>query len=198
MINVINFLKILLILLCIPKYGNYQTYYDCAYTIFRYYEYYQTLLPEKIKKIFESFFDSLEICLCDILKKYIKIIDNNIYNLEIDKEISIVERNSKKEKEIKEAILESESLKDYINNLLNLNYPSPDKVLIILYNDLDSSLSNYIMSNISKEFLPDFKQKINKLIKRYTVFYVFLMVKGYFMKLFNYIHKQEVRKTKSS
>ena len=54
MLHILNYLKIFLILLRIPKLGNLESFYDMVYTMYRHYQYNMDTLPKEIRNYIES------------------------------------------------------------------------------------------------------------------------------------------------
>ena len=54
MLHILNYLKIFLILLRIPKLGNLESFYDMVYTMYRHYQYNMDTLPKEIRDYIES------------------------------------------------------------------------------------------------------------------------------------------------
>lgn len=163
---VLNFLKTFAILLNIPKQGNLRSFYDCVYTIYEFWKYNEEKLPDRISTIIEQFYDSTYYKLIKILTKYKNEVEIKINELELEKEYCVISKTDSTL--LINQITKYKSLLTSVNTLLELAFPNIEKILVILYNDLDDELSEQIMKNLFKESGPELVKEINSIYKEYS------------------------------
>ena len=86
MLHILNYLKIFLILLRIPKLGNLESFYDMVYTMYRHYQYNMDTLPKEIRNYIESLSHILHNVCIKSLKNSKKKLLNRIEDLKLKKE----------------------------------------------------------------------------------------------------------------
>lgn len=163
---VLNFLKTFAILLNIPKQGNLRSFYDCVYTIYEFWKYNEEKLPDKISTIIEQFYDNTYYRLIKILTKYRNEVEIKINELELEKEYCVISKTDSTL--LINQITKYKSLLTSVNTLLDLAFPNIEKILVILYNDLDDELSEQIMKNLFRESGPELVKEINSIYKEYS------------------------------
>lgn len=180
---VLNFLQIFVILLNIPKKDDLRSFYDCIYTVYKTWKYHEDKLPDKLRIVIERFFDDIYYKLIKILKKFKMNIEININDLSLEKEYCVISKADpiiiSKKIEYQKSLLTS------INELLDLEFPTTEKILVILYNDLDADLSVEIMENLFIDIAPELKKQIKNIYREYKAKNILFNIKKYIKDLFN-------------
>lgn len=181
MSHILNYLKIFLILLKIPKLGNLESFYNMVYTMYRHYQYNMDILPKEIRDYIESLSYRLHNICIRSLKKSKRNLQLKIEDLKLEKESYLsYDRNSTRcENEI-------EKIKQTIRNLDSLanttrGYSELERVLVILYNDVDTSISYSLMKNILSE-IPSVEIEISDLLRRYKRKNIWFIIKNKLFK----------------
>ena len=179
MLNCLNYLKIFLILLRIPKLGNLESFYDMVYTMYRHYQYNMDTLPKEIRDYIESLSHILHnVCIKNSKKK----LRNRIEDLKLEKEAyPSYDRNSTR------CNNEIERIKETIRSLDSLvnttrGYSELERVLVILYNDIDTSISYSLMKSILSE-IPFVEGEVNQLLLRYKRKNIWFTIKNKFKRI---------------
>lgn len=165
--SILQFIEFFAILINIPKQGNLRSFYDCVYLVYDYWKYNMESLPSEINTVIENFFDTTYYTLLKILKKFKLEVEIKIKDLELEKEYCVI--NMTDSTFILKQIEKNKSLLTSINTLLDLAFPTTEKILVILYNDLDAELSEQIMKNLFIKSGPDLVKELRKLHKEYSV-----------------------------
>ena len=166
MSHILNYLKIFLILLRIPKLGNLESFYDMVYTMYRHYQYNMDTLPKEIRDYIESLSHILHNTCITSLKISKKRLQSKIEDLKLEKEAyPSYDRNPTR------CNNEIERIKETIRSLDSLvnttrGYSELERVLVILYNDIDVSISYSLMKSILSE-IPFVEGEVNQLLRRY-------------------------------
>lgn len=188
---VLNFIRNFVIILNIPKQDNLQSYYDCIYTVYEVWKYNEDKLPKRIRILIERFFDSTYYNLIKILKKFRNNIEIEINDLLLEKEYCVISKINPIS--IYKKIEYRKSLLTNIDILLDLKFPTTEKILVILYNDLDADLSDYIMKNLFIDIAPVMRKKIKNIYREYMVMYCVVYIKNKIQELITYIMSKSNR-----
>lgn len=185
MLHILNYLKIFMILLKIPKLGNLESFYDMVYTMYRHYQYNMDILPKEIRDYIKSLSHRLHTVCIRSLKQSRQRLQEKVSQLELEKEAyPSYDRNyTRLQNEI-------EKTKETIRNLTCLvnttkGYSELDRVFVILYNNIDTSISYSLMQNILSE-IPSVELEFDKLIRKYSIKNIWFTIKN---KLFRRILK---------
>lgn len=182
MAHILNYLKIFMILLRIPKLGNLESFYDMAYTMYRHYQYNMDILPKEIRGYIESLSHRLHSICIKSLKNSKRNLQSRIDDLKLEKEgYPSYDRNSTRLQN------EIEKTKQTIRNLDSLvnttrGYSELERVLVILYNDIDTSISYALMKNILSE-IPFVEGEVNQLLRRYKRKNIWFNIKNKFKRI---------------
>lgn len=182
MLHILNYLKIFLILLRIPKLGSLESFYDMAYTMYRHYQYNMDTLPKEIRDYIESLSHRLHSICVKSLKKSKRNLQSKIEDLKLEKESYLsYDRNSTRvNNEIEKAKQTIRSLDSLVN--ITRGYSELERVLVILYNDIDTSISYSLMKNILSE-IPSVEIEINDLLRRYKRKNIWFIIKNKFKRI---------------
>ena len=182
MLHILNYLKIFLILLRIPKLGNLESFYDMVYTMYRHYQYNMDTLPKEIRDYIESLSHRLHSICIKSLKNSKKKFLNRIEDIKLEKEAyPSYDRNSTR------CNNEIERIKETIRSLDSLvnttrGYSELERVLIILYNNIDTSISYSLMKSILSE-IPFVEGEVNQLLRRYKRKNIWFNIKNKFKRI---------------
>lgn len=182
---VLNFIRNFVILLNIPKQDNLRSYYDCIYTIYEVWKYNEDKLPDKLRILLERLFDSVYYKLIKILKRFRNNIEIEINDLQLEKEYCVISKMDPIL--ISKRIEYQKSLLTNINKLLDLEFPTTEKILVILYNDLDADLSDYIMKNLFTDIAPKLKKEIKDIYREYMIKYYLVYIKNKIQEIVSYL-----------
>lgn len=177
MAHILNYLKIFMILLRIPKLGNLESYYDMVYTMYRHYQYNMDILPKEIRDYIESLSHRLHSVCIKSLKKSKRNLQSRIEDLKLEKESYLsYDRNSTRlNNEIEKTKQTIRSLDSLVNT--TRGYSELERVLVILYNDIDTSISYSLMQNILSE-IPSVEEEVNKMIRKYSIKNIWFIIKN--------------------
>lgn len=180
--NILNYLKIFMILLKIPKLGNLESFYDMVYTIYRHYQYNMDILPKEIRDYIESLLHMIHNVCITSLKISKKKLRNRIEDLKLEKEAyPSYDRNSTRiDNEIEKAKQTIRNLDSLVNT--TRGYSELERVLVILYNDIDTSISYSLMKNILTE-IPLVEGEVNQLLRRYKRKNIWFNIKNKFKRI---------------
>lgn len=181
-LHILNYLKIFLILLRIPKLGNLESFYDMVYTMYRHYQYNMDTLPKEIRDYIESLSHILHNVCIKSLKNSKKKLRNRIEDLKLEKEAyPSYDRNytrcNNEIERIKETIRSLDSL---VNT--TRGYSELERVLVILYNNIDTSISYSLMKSILSE-IPFVEGEVNQLLLRYKRKNIWFTIKNKFKRI---------------
>lgn len=183
-----SFLKVLRLLLNIPKPDDLESLYDAVYTVYQQYDYNKDHLPVKIKSMILSFSDRIYTACMRILKHYKADLEDQLQDLLVEKEYIAI---SKKDPVFFDKRIEyvSNSLTFIIKIMSLKDYEKIEKVLIILYNDIDGTLTDKLCDTLYNDLLPDFQMEVEKMIRRYTIKYIWYEIKKYIKRKLRRRHK---------
>lgn len=183
-----SFLKVLRLLLNIPKPDDLESLYDAVYTVYQQYDYNKDHLPVKIKSMILSFSDRVYTACMRILKHYKADLEDQLQDLLVEKEYTAI---SKKDPVFFDKRIEyvSNSLTFIIKIMSLKDYEKIEKVLIILYNDIDGTLTDKLCDTLYNDLLPDFQMEVEKMIRRYTIKYIWYEIKKYIKRKLRRRHK---------
>lgn len=185
---IMSFLKVLRLLLNIPKPDDLESLYDAVYTVYQQYDYNKDHIPVKIKSMLLSFSDRVYSACMRILKHYKADLEDQLQDLLVEKEYTAI---SKKDPVFFDKKIEyiSNSLTFIIKILSLKDYDKIEKVLIILYNDIDGTLTDKLCDTLYNDLLPDFQEEVEGMIRRYTIKYIWYELKKYIKRKLRRRHK---------
>lgn len=143
----LKYLEIELELIKLLDSDKLESYYDSIYTMYTLYDYNKESMPKSINTMMENIFEFLYNEICYELIRYKASLLVGIDRLESQHEID-------DDDEIIEQIKDKKSLLNRVVNLLSLgdDYSDIERVLVILYNDIDPELTGGLKSHIQKVF----------------------------------------------
>lgn len=185
---IMSFLKVLRLLLNIPNPDDLESLYDAVYTVYQQYDYNKDHISVKIKSMLLSFSDRVYSACMKILKHHKADLEDQLQDLLVEKEYSVI---SKKDPVFFDKKIEyvSNSLTFIIKIMSLKDYTNIEKVLIILYNDIDGTLTDKLCDTLYNDLLPEFQIEVEKMIRKYTIKYVWYEIKRFIKKKVRRRHK---------
>lgn len=161
----VKFFKIIMILLNIPHQDEYESFYDCAYFIYKHYEYMKDVLPDKLIKELKRLSEYAYLFCTKVITRYIKELESDITLFTIKKEVETGDNSFLNKK-----IQKSKDKIDKCNKLLNLSddYSNLEKIIIILNNNL-GSFTIEMARGLYIDIIPYIQNELKRILLKYIV-----------------------------
>ena len=163
--ELVKFFKIIMILLNIHPNEEYESFYDCAYFIYKHYEYMKDVLPDKLIKELKRLSEYVYLYCTKVITRYIKELESDITLFTINKEVETGDNSFLNKK-----IQKSKDKIDKCNKLLNLSddYSNLEKIIIILNNNL-GSFNIEMAIGLYIDIIPYIQNELKRILLKYIV-----------------------------